>query len=170
MNDYVLIIKQETLRAILGDTLYRRLAAGTLQYGGPKDGNGRRPVFVSSIPLGSLSREMRAAILSYSEKKVQPAICVKNRKRPLARRTRKPGPALSELTEVIAGIRRLLYQLECQGPESRRHASHIPHRGDTNGYSACTRSQAGAGRQPSSVQCHCRFCRLSCPLGDAGLL
>lgn len=170
MNDYVLIIKSEALKGILGDTLYRKLAVGTLQFGGPKDENGRRPVFVSSIPLGSLSREMQAAILSRSEKKVLPVICAKNRKRPLARRKGKIEPALSELMEVIAGIRQLLNRLERQVPESRCHASHIPHRGDTNGYSAYTRSQAGAGHQPSSVQCHCRFCRLSCPLGDAGLL
>lgn len=74
MNDYELTIKAETLKGILGEALYRKLAAGTLQFGGPKDENGRRPVFVSSIPLDSLSREMRAAILSCSEKRTQASL------------------------------------------------------------------------------------------------
>lgn len=169
MNDYELTIKAETLKGILGEVLYKKLAAGTLQFGAPKDKKGKRPVFVSSIPFGSLSREKQAAILSCSEKKVQPVICAKNKKCPQARRKGKPRTALSELTEVIAEIRRLLYQLEWQGPESRCLASHTPHWGDTNGYSACTRSQAGAGHQLSSVQCHCRFCRSFCLLGDEGL-
>ena len=169
MNDYELTIKAKTLKGILGEPFYRKLAAGTLKFGAPKDENGERPVFVSSIPLASLSREMRAAILSRSEKKVLPVICAKNRKRPLARRKGKTEPALSELTEVIAGIRQLLNRLERQVSESRCHASHIPHRGDTNGYSAYIQNQAATRHQQSSVQCHCRFCRSFCLLGDEGL-
>lgn len=71
MNDYELTIKAETLKGILGEVLYKKLAAGTLQFGAPKDKKGKRPVFVSSIPFGSLSREKRAAILSCSEKRTQ---------------------------------------------------------------------------------------------------
>lgn len=71
MNDYELTIKAKTLKGILGEPFYRRLAAGTLRFGAPKDENGERPVFVSSIPLASLSREARAAILFRSEKKAQ---------------------------------------------------------------------------------------------------
>lgn len=74
MNDYELTIKAETLKGILGEALYRKLAAGTLWFGAPKDKNGKkdkRPVFVSSIPFGSLSQETWASILSCSEKRTQ---------------------------------------------------------------------------------------------------
>lgn len=169
MNDYELTIKAKTLKGILGEPFYRKLAAGILKFGAPKDENGERPVFVSSIPLASLSRETRAAILSCSEKKVQPVICAKNKKFPQARRKGKTGPALSELTEVIAGIRQLLNRLERQVPENRCRASHFPHQGDTNGYFACIQNQAATRHQQSSVQCHCRFCRSFCLLGDEGL-
>lgn len=169
MNDYELTIKAKTLRCILGDSHYKKLAVGILQFGAPKDKNGERPVFVSSIPLDSLSREARAAILSCSEKKVLPVICAKNKKHSQARRKGKTGPALSELTEVIAGIRQLLNRLERQVPENRCHASHFPHQGDTNGCSAYTRSQAATRHQQSSAQYHCRCCRSFCLLGDEGL-
>ena len=68
MNEYELTIKAETLRCILGDYHYRKMAVGTLMFGGPKDKNGERPIFVSSIPMDRLSREKRGAILCHAEK------------------------------------------------------------------------------------------------------
>lgn len=170
MKDYELTIKAKTLKGVLGEPFYRKLAAGTLQFGAPKDENGERPVFVSSLPLASLSQEARAAILSSSEKKVLPVICAKNKKCPQARRKGKTGPALSELTEAIAEIRQLLNRLERQVPENRCPASHFPHQGDTNEYFACIQSQAATRHQQFSAQSHCRCCRHSCPLHNEGLL
>lgn len=169
MNNYEITIKEKTLRCILGDYNYRKLAAGTLMFGSPKVENGDRPVFVSSIPLDSLSREARAAIILCSEKKALPVICAKNKKCPRARRKGKTGPALSELTEVIAGIRQLLNRLERQAPENRCRASHFPHQGDTNRCSACIQSRAATRHQQSSAQSHCRWCRSFCLQGDGGL-
>lgn len=170
MYNYDLTIKAQTLRCILGDVHYRKLSAGTLMFGASKGKSGERPVFVSSIPLGSLSREAQAAILSCSEKKVQPVICAKNKKDPRVYRKERTEPVLSELREVIAGIHQLLYRLECQVPENRRPASHIPHQGDTSEFAACTRSRAEAGHRLSSAQFHCKCYWLSCPLCDEDLL
>ena len=76
MNEYELTIKAETLRCILGDYHYRKMAAGTLMFGGPKDKNGERPIFVSSIPMDRLSREKRGAILCHAEKRTVLKRCV----------------------------------------------------------------------------------------------
>ena len=170
LNDYERSISIKNLKSIIGTPMYKKLAAGTLRFGASNNGKGERLVLVGSIPLKYMSQEARAAILFCSERMVQPVICAKNKKGPRAYRKERTVPVLSEPAEVIAGIRQLLYQLECQVPENRFPASHIPHQGDTSEYSACTRSRAEAGHRLFSAQCHCKCCRLSCPLCDKGLL
>ena len=107
--------------------MYKKLAAGTLRFGASNNGKGERLVLVDSIPLKYMSQEARAAILFCSERMVQPVICAKNKKGPRAYRKERTVTVLSEPAEVIAEIRQLLYQLECQVPENRFPASHIPH-------------------------------------------
>lgn len=97
--------------------MYKKLAAGTLRFGASNNGKGERLVLVDSIPLKYMSQEARAAILFCSERMVQPVICAKNKKGPRAYRKERTVTVLSEPAEVIAEIRQLLYQLECQVPE-----------------------------------------------------
>mgnify|MGYP000084403928 CR=1 FL=1 len=114
LNDYERSISIKNLKSIIGTPMYKKLAAGTLRFGASNNGKGERLVLVDSIPLKYMSQEARAAILFCSERMVQPVICAKNKKGPRAYRKERTVTVLSEPAEVIAEIRQLLYQLECQ--------------------------------------------------------
>lgn len=80
------IISVKALKSIIGDALYKRLAAGILKYCPPLVDGEEPSVFVDSIPLSNLSRETRAAIFNMSEKKARPA--TKSRKGKLGKAER----------------------------------------------------------------------------------
>lgn len=168
-NDYILTISVKSLRDILGDYHYRKLAAGILRYGAPHLKGDERPVLVDSIPFSGMSREKRAAVLMMSEKKALPAVSGLNRKplRDYRKGWPKPAPAvpMTATSENCQSQSRLGFQV----PENRCRASRIPHQGGTNRCSVCIRSQSEAVRRETSAHTHCRCCRRFCPLYDEGL-
>lgn len=80
MKEYALTISAKALKSIIGDVNYKRLSVGILRYYYPSAKVEEPIVLVDSIPLHSMSREARAAILNLS-KKVQPTTNEKNKTR-----------------------------------------------------------------------------------------
>ena len=66
-------ISVKALKSIIGDAIYKRLAAGILKYCPPLSDREEPSVFVDSIPLRGMGKEARAAIFNMSEKKARPA-------------------------------------------------------------------------------------------------
>lgn len=163
-------ISVKALKSIIGDTLYKRLAAGILKYCPPLLDGEEPSVFVDSIPLSGISKEARAAIFNMAEKKVQPAICGLSKKPQLGRRKVRQGPVPVGLMRAICEIRQSLSLLERQVLENKCPASHIPHQGGTNACFSCIQNQEEAIRRQSFARIHCRCCRRSCPLCNEGLL
>ena len=163
-------ISIKALKSIIGDTLYKCLAAGTLKYCPPLADGEEPSVFVDSIPLHGMSKEERAEIFNMAEKKVPPVICGLSKKPQPGRRKVRRGPVPVELMKAICEIRQSLSLLERQVLENKCPAAHIPHQGYTNECFSCIQNQGEAIRRQSFAHIHYRCCRRSCPLCNEGLL